>query len=172
LPPGTDLTQRSLNRVDIHTGDQEALLIELAYGPEWTLEMVARQTPPGTCPGGEGPDPSTANYMPFTILGRQAARLRVEDGFIWSIPDGNDMNILPVEFYKLPGECAQDWPDNFLKSDDVVFLWGYSDTQIPLMLIMDYYSSQFTTENLQNRKIDFDVVHMMDQVVQSLRLTK
>jgi hypothetical protein len=170
VPVGGKLSQRSLNRVDINAFEREVLVVDLGKGSEWILEFVATKSPPGSCPGGEGPDPAPANYLPLAVLGRQAARLRVEDGYIWTIRGSNDMNILPVVFYKQPGECEASWPDSSINPGEVVFLWRYSDPQMPLMVNMTYYSNQFTAGNLQNRTIDYAVIHEMDQIVQSLRL--
>jgi hypothetical protein len=170
VPVGSKLSQRSLNRVDINAFEREVLVVDLAKGSEWILEFVATKSPPGSCPGGEGPDPAPSNYLPLAVLGRKAARLRVEDGYIWTIPGSNDMNILPVVFYKQPGECEASWPDSSINPGEVVSLWGYSDPQMPLMVNMTYYSNQFTAGNLQNRTIDYAVIHEMDQIVQSLRL--
>jgi hypothetical protein len=79
---------------------------------------------------------------------------------------------LPVWFYKLTGECSESWPDSAIPAGQVVFLMSYSPPEKPYSLNLIYYSNQFTDENLRNRTIDYAVVGEMDQIVQSLRLTR
>ena len=170
VPAETRLTDRSLGRFDIEAGDSDFLLVDAVKGSDWILEIDARKLPSDTCPGGYGPQQTDSTYQPLEILGRNAARLRPEDGVAWIVPEPHEPYTLPVVFYKLPTECIQDWPDSSIPTGEVVFLWGYSDNQMPLSLSMTYYSNQFTAINLQNRTIDYATIQEMDQIVQSLRL--
>jgi hypothetical protein len=172
VPPGTTLSNRSMHRYDINVTNEPILLIDLMKGADWILELVAYPQTTGACPGGMGSVPDDQSYQHLQILGRQAARLRVEDGLGWNPPERAPLSTLPIMYYKLSGECAESWPDSSIPAGEVVFLFGYSHPERPFALFITYYSNQFTDANLQNRNIDYAVVREMDQIVQSLRLTR
>jgi hypothetical protein len=167
LQPGTDLTYRSHDRYDIHTGDHEYLVVDVIKSWTWILEIVAAKIPQ-PC-GGYGPNVDDDTYVHMQVLGRPAARARIETGNVWSVPDA-DFFTLPVVFYKAPRVCTGDWPGNFIPRNQVVFLWAYDNGGIPLMLEITYYSDQFTGPNLRNRTLDYPTISEMDGIVQRLRL--
>lgn len=167
LQPGTDLMNRSHNRYGVHTGDDEYLIVDVVKSRTWILEIVAARIPQ-PC-GGYGPNVDDDAYVHMQVLGRPAARLRVETGHGWTVPDA-DFFTLPVVFYMTPGECDGDWPANFIPRNQVVFLWAFDDDRIPLMLAITYYSDLFTLPNLQNQTLDYATISEMDGIVQRLRL--
>jgi len=165
VPKGTHLTHRSFNRFDVGSDDYDTLIVEVAKGSEWILEITARKTTQ-SCGGYAsnliGLSANDINYQSLEILGRNAIRLRPEDGYAWKAPDSHEPYPVIVAFPNNTVECPS--------HDKEWMLFSFSNNQIPLSLDITYYSNQFTDANLQNRTIDYSVVQEMDKIVENLRL--
>ncbi len=167
VPKGTRLFERSFHRFDAGSDDYDELIVEVAKGSEWILEINARKSIQ-SC-GGYSADfvdlmgsvPNSDNYQSLEILGRNAIRLRPEDGYAWKAPGNREPYPVIVVFPIRAEECQN--------HDEKWILFGVSDNQIPLSLAITYYSSQFTDANLQNGTIDYLTILEMDTVIESLR---
>jgi hypothetical protein len=159
VPMGTHLFQRSFNRFDAGSDDYDTLIVEASKGSEWILEIVASKAIQNC--GGYSSDligsPSDIQYQSLEVLGRNALRLRPEDGYAWQAPDAREPYPVLVVFPNDRGECpndANDW-----------MLFGISNNQIPVTFYITYYSSQFTKANLQNRTVDNDDILILQRKV-------
>ncbi|NOT04937.1 MAG: hypothetical protein HOP27_10105 [Anaerolineales bacterium] len=167
VPKGTRLFERSFHRFDAGSDDYDELIVEVAKGSEWILEIIARKSIQN-CGGYSSdfleitsPVPNSSNYQSIEILGQNAVRLRPEDGYAWKVPEPREPYPVIVVFPNRIEECPN--------HDEKWLLFGVSDNQRPLSLSITYYSSQFTDVNLQNRAIDYLVIQEMDRIAESLR---
>jgi hypothetical protein len=163
IPKGTRLTQRSFNRFDAGS-DNDELVVEVTKASEWMLEIIATKSTEDC--GGYSSNfleyTDATLYQPLAVLGRSAVRLRPEDGHAWNPSDYPEPYPVIVAFPDINGECQN--------SDEEWVLFSFSDNQKPLSLNITYYSGQFTKNNLQNRTIDYSTLQEMDKIVQSLTL--
>ncbi|MDP1722211.1 MAG: hypothetical protein Q8L37_03300 [Candidatus Gottesmanbacteria bacterium] len=164
LNPGENLKEKG--RYDI-SADKDPVEIVDVVKNDWTLRVTIKDAYSPL--GGFGPIQDLHEYKVFPILGRNALRTKIEDGYMPAISDHPEPYPFPILFQRHPGETDPVYwrtPDT---EGNFVPLFSTNDPRDKINIDAVIYSKFLTKNNINNRKIEPSIIQEIDQILSTFQ---